>query len=151
MPLRMPCKLGPFSVDRDGRLSPCDPRASPAFLFRWRNRLVRLRLAQADPAGGRLILQTTLARITSTAAATDEQLRPRSFALLRWLSGTVPPDWRVSLLPDHRVLLETEAPIDLPITAAALLSRITSFVLELAPFVELLDETGLTVPGTSSA
>jgi hypothetical protein len=63
----------------------------------------------------------------------------------------VPPDWRVSLLPDHRVLLETEAPIDLPITAAALLSRITSFVLELAPFVELLDETGLTVPGTSSA
>ena len=151
MPLKMPFRLGPFSVDRDGRLSPTDPAASPAFLFRWRNRVVHSRLAQSDAATGRLTLQTTLARVTSTAATTDELLRPRSFALLRLLSGTVPANWRVSLLPDHRVWLETDAPIDLPITAAALLSRITSFVLELAPFVELLDESGLTLPDTQSA
>ena len=113
--------------------------------------MVHSRLAQSDAATGRLTLQTTLARVTSTAATTDELLRPRSFALLRLLSGTVPANWRVSLLPDHRVWLETDAPIDLPITAAALLSRITSFVLELAPFVELLDESGLTLPDTQSA
>jgi hypothetical protein len=31
-------KLGPFTVDSAGGLSPCDPAMAPAFLFRWHDR-----------------------------------------------------------------------------------------------------------------
>ena len=36
-------KLGPFTVDAAGGLSPCDPAMAPAFLFRWHDRIVRAR------------------------------------------------------------------------------------------------------------
>ena len=39
MPFDAPFKLGPFSVDSEGRLSPREPAAAPAFLFRWHNRV----------------------------------------------------------------------------------------------------------------
>ena len=96
-------KLGPFTVDSAGGLSPCDPAKSPAFLFRWHDRTVRARLDKADNEIGRLILQATLARVRSSANTPDESLRPRSFALLRWLERSTPPTWRVALLADHRV------------------------------------------------
>jgi hypothetical protein len=101
MPFDAPFKLGPFMVDPEGRLSPGEPEGTPAFLFRWRNRLVRAQLAQADPAEGRLALQSTLARVQSTANAPDETLRPRSFATLHWLPRSLPSGWRVRLLADH--------------------------------------------------
>jgi hypothetical protein len=148
-----PFKIGPFSVDPEGRLSPCDPAAAPAFLFRWHDRVVRARLDQtdADPNGGRLALQTTLARVSSTADVSDETLRPRSFALLRWLERTVPPTWRLSLLADHRVSLELDTPIDLPITAVRLITEITQFTLDLTPYLALMDEIGLTLSHGSEA
>ena len=148
-----PFRLGPFSVDPEGRLSPCDPAAAPAFLFRWHDRVVRARLnqADADPKSGRLALQTTLARVSSTANASDETLRPRSFALLRWLERTVPPSWRLSLLADHRVWLELDTPIGLPITAARLITEITRFTLDLTPYLALMDEIGLTLSHVSKA
>lgn len=138
-----PFKLGPFIVDCEGRLSPCEPGASPAFLFRWHERLVRSHLAQADDTTGRLVLETALGRVPSTASAPDESLRPRSFGLLHWLVRTMPSEWRLSLLADHRVWLAAETSIDLPITAAALVSRITCFALEIAPYLDLMDERGL--------
>jgi len=49
------------------------------------------------------------------------------------------------LLAAHGVWLETQARINLPITAAALITEITRFALDLAPYLELLDETGLTL------
>ena len=146
MPFDAPFKLGPFTVDAAGRLSPWNPDAAPAFLFRWRDREVRARLRQADVTDGRLLLQTTIGRVASTAGTQDATLRPRSFALLRWLAKAVPPGWRVRLLADHRVWLETEARIGLPITAAALMTEIACFLLELAPYLDLLDETGVTGP-----
>lgn len=145
MPFDAPFKLGPFSVDAEGRLSPSEPAAAPAFLFRWHNRVVRARLDRADAESGRLILQVTLARIRSSASTPDETLRPRSFALLHWLERTAPPDWRVMLLADHRVWLETDTRIDLPVTAAGLITEIARFALDLAPYLELMDEMGLTV------
>ena len=151
MPFDAPIKLGPFSVDPTGRLSPCDPATSPAFLFRWHDRVVRARLDQADIETGRLTLQATLARVRSTASTPDDTLRPRCFALLHWLENTVPPAWQVTLLADHRVWLETQARITLPITAAGLITEITHFALELAPYLELLDETGLTVSDFGAA
>jgi hypothetical protein len=108
--------------------------------------VVRARLGRADADTGQLSLQATLARVRSSAGAPDEALRPRSFALLHWLERVVPKDWDVALLPDHRVLLTTEVPIGLPITAAALITELTRFALYLAPYLELMDEIGLRVP-----
>src|SRR5579872_6933378 len=123
MPFDAPFQLGPFTVDSEGRLSPGEPHAAPAFLFRWRDRVVRARLAQADVGDGRLRLQATIGRVASTAGTPDDTLRPRSFALLRWLERAMPAAWQVSLLADHRVRLEIETRIALPITAAALLTE----------------------------
>ena len=63
----------------------------------------------------------------------------------------MPPDWRVALLADHRVWLETEPRIDLPITAAGLITEITRFALDLAPYLELMDEIGLTLSDVRAA
>jgi hypothetical protein len=139
-----PFRLGPFEVDSEGRLSPVVHEASPAFLFRWRDRVVRSRLALTDATAGRLTMQTVVGRVPSTAVSEDETLRPRSFVLLHWLSHEVPKDWQMSLSPDHRVSLMTEMPVELPITAAALVTRITCFALTLAPYLDLLDEAGVT-------
>jgi hypothetical protein len=139
-----PFTLGPFEVDSEGRLSPIEHQASPAFLFRWRDRVVRSHLALTDATTGRLSMQTVVGRIPSTAVTPDETLRPRSFALLHWLSNGVPKDWQMRLSPDHRVSLTTEVPVELPITAVALVTRITCFALALAPYLDLLDEAGVT-------
>ena len=151
MPFDAPFKLGPFSVDAEGRLSPCDPVTAPVFLFRWHHRLVRARIDQADIETGRLILQVTLARVRSTASTPDETLRPRSFALLHWLERTVPQAWQVALLADHRVWMETTTSIALPITAASLITEITEFALQLVPYLELMDEAGLTLADFAAA
>jgi hypothetical protein len=142
-----PFKLGPFTVHSGGRLSPGEPDNIPAFLFRWRDRVVRARVAQVSPDDGRLTLQSTLGRVPSSASVSDEELRPRSFAVSHWLPKSVPPDWRVLLLADHRVWLDAETRIALPITASALITEITRFLLVLAPYLDLLDEDGLTVIG----
>lgn len=143
MPFDAPFRHGPFTVDSEGRLSPFAPDGAPAFLFRWRDRAVRARLMQENAEGGQLALQTTLARVASTAGTPDETLRPRSFALLHWLARSMPSEWQVRLMADHRVQLETSTAIALPITAAALLTEVTTFLLALAPYLDLLDEVGL--------
>ncbi|MEJ0018361.1 MAG: hypothetical protein WDN25_17725 [Acetobacteraceae bacterium] len=153
MPFNAPFKLGPFSVDSAGRLSPGKPGAAPAFLFLWHDRAVRARLAQADAETGRLVLQVALARVRSTAsAAADGTLRPRSFTLLHWLENAVPRGWHVGLLADHTVWLKADTLVGMPITAVGLVTEITRFALELAPFLALMDEVGLTVadPGPAS-
>jgi hypothetical protein len=146
MPFDAPFKLGPFSVDCAGRLSPGEPDRLPDFLFRWRDRCLRARLADAEVGHGKLILQATVARVPSSASTPDETLRPRTFALLHWMEKSVPADWRVRLLADHRVWLETDRRIAMPITAAALITEVTLFLLELGPHLDLLEEVGLSMP-----
>jgi hypothetical protein len=146
-----PFKLGPFSVDAEGRLSPGEPDRLPDFLFRWRNRVLRARLGMAEEGQGRLFLQTTVARVPSSASTPDETLRPRIFALLHWMERAVPEDWQVHLVADHRVWLETERRIAMPITAAALITEITCFLLDLGPHLDLLEEVGLSVPVPEAA
>jgi hypothetical protein len=146
-----PFKLGPFWVDSRGRLSPCEPANAPAFLYRLHNRVVRARLDQADDATGRLGLHVTLARVRSTASAPDDMLRPRSFALVRWLERTMPPSWHVGLTADHRLWMETDTTIGLPITACVLITEITRFALDLAPYLDLMDEIGLTLSDAAAA
>ena len=152
MPLDVPFALGPFTVDAIGRLAPLRPDASPGFLFRWRDRIVRARMMQPGAAAeGRLLLQVPLGRIPSSAKRTDAASRPDSFALLRLMAQTFPPAWRLLLLPDHRVRLETDASLALPITAVGLLVETTQFLLALAPFLDMFDETGMAVPERVSA
>jgi hypothetical protein len=147
MPFNAPFKLGPFTVDPEGRLSPWECQTTPAFLFRWRGRLVRTRLIQHDPATDRLVLvaEVAVGRVPSTAGFGDEMRRPRSFALVHWLTRVMPAGWRVGLAPDHRVWLEAKMPLGVPATAVGLLTMVTCFVLDLAPYLELLDETGVSV------
>lgn len=144
-----PFALGPFTVDAAGRLAPLGPEASPGFLFRWRDRLVRARIMQPDAAAGQLMLQVPLGRVPSSARASAA--RPDSFALVRLLGQHAPQGWRVRLLPDHRVRLETEASLMLPITAVALLVEVTRFLLELAPYLDMFDERGMAVPSPGPA
>lgn len=145
MPFNGPFKLGPFTVDATGRLAPLEPGIPPVFLYRWHGRLMRSRLAQrATPAEGlALLTEVGLGRVASTAGTHDNAVRPRSFALVRWLFHAVPPGWHLRLAPDHRIWLEAETPIGLPITAAALLTEVTCFALELGPYLDLLDEAGV--------
>lgn len=143
MPFDAPFKLGPFEVDAAGRLSPFEPQGSADFVFRWHDRLVRASLTQADLASWRLTMQVVLGRVPSTANTTDETQRPRSFALLHWLGHSVPPGWKLCLLADHRIWLEAATCIDLPVTAAALVTSVTCFTLDLEPYLDLLDETGI--------
>jgi hypothetical protein len=147
MPFDAPFKLGPFTVDSEGRLSPFESGMPPVFLFRWRGRLVRSRLVQCDPAADGLVLvaEVALGRVPSTAGVSDEMRRPRSFVLVHWLARVMPAGWRVGLAPDHRVWLKVDMPIGLPTTAVALLTKISCFALDLAPYLDLLDETGVSV------
>jgi len=141
MPFDVPSMLGPFSVDEQGRLAPRDPNALPAFLFRWRGRVIRARMRGAEPQLGRLLLRSVLGRVPSSAGD-DPATRPASFAVLHWLPRELPPGWRLSLLPDHRILLDAGADIALPITASGLVVELAGFLLTLAPYLDLLEGVG---------
>jgi hypothetical protein len=143
MPFDAPFMLGPFAVDAMGRLAPRAPDALPGFLFRWRSRLIHAKFDQADSLHGRLVLHATLGRVPSTASPQDAGLRSQSFQLLHFLPRALPGPWRVLLLPDHRVQLEADSQVPLPITASDLLVELTRFLLELAPYLDLLDEAGI--------
>jgi hypothetical protein len=132
--------IGPFLVDAGGRLSPRDPDMIPGLGFRYRGRCVQARL-QDD----RLSLCTELGRVPSSAASNGDRRGP-VFTALRALPAALPPAWRVRLLADHRVQLETEAALTAP-TAAGLMTALTSFLLALSPYLDLLEETGVT-PGS---
>ncbi len=143
MPFDAPFMLGPFAVDAMGRLSPRRPNALPGFFFRWRGRLIHAKFEQTNPQRGQLVLQATLGRVPSTANPRDSGLRAQSFQLLRLLPHALPEPWRVLLLPDHRVQLEADSPVTLPITATDLLVELTRFLLELEPYLDLLNEAGI--------
>ena len=143
MPFDAPFMLGPFAVDAMGRLAPRAPDAMPGFFYRWRGRVIRAKFDQSDPQNGRLILQATLGRVPSTASPQEPGARSQSFQLLRFLPRTLPDSWQVLLLPDHRIRLEADTRVALPITAADLLTQITEFSLELTPYLDLLEEAGI--------
>ena len=145
-----PFNLGPFAVDAMGRLSARGTEALPGFFFRWRGRVVRAKFAQ-DPGGqARLTLSAALGRVPSSANQRDSRRRPHSFELLRLLPRALPGRWQMVLLPDHQVRLEAEADV-LPITATELLAELTRFLLELAPYLDVLDEAGIAGAPESAA
>jgi hypothetical protein len=138
--------LGPFIVDLHGRLSPAEPETCPAFSVRWRGRLVRARMAHGKPGSscGGLELSTCLGRVPSTIGPTEPQERRHAvLAALRDLPLLVPPDWRLQLAADHSVMMRTTTRLDLPVSASALLTEVTLFLMILAPYLDVLDEDGV--------
>ncbi len=141
--------LGPFSVDPEGGLQPSAPDRFPAFSLYWRQRRVRVGLVSGNGQPGSedtLAMQVELGRVPSTAGGDREQRiaqRARSFALLTGLRANVPPGWNVSLLADHRVLLDCRETLVLPTTAVVLVTDVTTFLLTLDPYIDLFDEAGL--------
>jgi hypothetical protein len=119
---------------------------APKFTCRWRRRVIHARLLLGDELDWRLELSAPLGRVPSSVGASAASRRPPSFSLMRDLPATLPDGWRIGLAADHRVLLEAELHASLPMTATALISMITSFLLTLAPYLDVLEETGLTVP-----
>jgi hypothetical protein len=145
-PLASTMTLGPFRVGAAGTLEPMASGPAPKFTCRWRRRVIHARLLLGDELDWRLELSAPLGRVPSSVGASAASRRPPSFSLMRDLPATLPDGWRIGLAADHRVLLEAELHASLPMTATALISMITSFLLTLAPYLDVLEETGLTVP-----
>lgn len=134
--------LGPFAVERDGTLQPRAPGLRPAMRFAWRGRW-----CEAALSGEAVQLATVAGRIPSTAEAGAD--RPQAFEAMAALPGSLPPGWRARLLPDHRIVLESSAPLSEPPTATELVAAMVRFALALDPYLDRLDST-CAPPGEAS-
>ena len=144
--------LGPFSVDPEGRLSPARPDLSPVFSVRWRGRTVHACLSQGTapntsldaPLGeGHLRIRSILGRIPSTASG--PAVREACLTLFRGLLTAVPETWTMRLLPDHRPQVEAALMVALPITVTGLVTELTAFLLDLAPYLDVMDDAGVSL------
>lgn len=152
MPLDAPFRLGPFTVDSEGWLTPTLPDGFPGFSVIWRDRVVSLRLV-APPEGaasGWLDLRVMLGRVPSTADA-PSQSRAAAIALLHGLPTQLPADCKLGLLADHRVVLEARTALAFPTSASLLVTAVVGLLLELAPYFDVLDEAGVAGAETSCA
>lgn len=136
-----PITLGPFAVAPDGALQPRETGRRPVLRFAWRGRR-----CEAELTGDTLRLAAIAARIPSTAEPGSD--RTGAFAALAALPRSLPPGWRLSLLPDHRIRLETAAPLAAPPTATALIASMVRFALALDPYLDRLDSACGTASGT---
>lgn len=128
-------ELGRFAVAPDGGLTARHPPEPPALRFAWRGRSCS---AQFDT--GSIRLSADAARIPSTADRPHD--RPRAFAAVAGLRGHLPQGWRARLLPDHRIRIEAEAPMDNPSNATALITALVRFALSLDPYLDTLEAEG---------
>ncbi len=143
MPFDAPFSLGPFVIDDAGRLSP-DLGTVPSFRLAWRCRVVQVAMRHREGGAGDVLRVTmALARIPSTAPTGDMTARENAFALLRRLPAAMPDQWAIALSADHRIMLHAEAPIQLPASAASLVTELTLFLLAVDPYLTALEEGGL--------
>jgi hypothetical protein len=131
--------LGPFSVRSDGVLTLRDPGQAPGFQFWWRRCRVMVVLADDQ-----LTLRAAIGRVPSTVEAA--QVRPLVFSTLRGLPATLPQNWQIRLMPDHKVTLDAQEKLPAPSTAALLITELTRFLLALEPYLDLLLEAGVVLP-----
>ncbi len=139
-----PFRLGRFLVDREGRLLLGTPDATPTLHLHWRGVPVcaQLQPGAAPGADGRLALSAIIGRVPSTASHTGVTMRSTALAQLHDLAAAMGDGWRLALLPDHRASIAAARDLKLPASAAALLAEITCFLLGLAPYLDLLGESG---------
>ncbi len=150
MPLDAPFKLGPFTVDSDGGLTPSTADRFPSFRVAWRGHVVQARLTAADPEGGTLALHAVLGRVPSTGRAEAPGTLPRQavFAAVRALPGVLPAGWRARLRPDHCIVADAEVNLPLPTSAANLVTELTLFLLRLDPYFDLLADVAAEATAT---
>jgi hypothetical protein len=133
--------LGSFAVAPSGTLTPRVPGLQPELRFAWRGRPCRAALMEDE-----LHMAAIAARIPSTADPMAD--RPGALAALALLPEAIPEGWRLSLLPDHRICLETREALEAPPTAVTLVTRLVRFALALDPYLERLEAAGTDLPGT---
>lgn len=146
--------LGPFTIDDNGLLRPSSANSFPAFRVLWRQRTMHTRLLHSHEAqnSGHLEFSGRLGRVPSTAGpAAAENQRTGALGLMRALPSVLPSGWEMNLSADHSVLVATTTPITLPISAISLVTKVTQFLLALAPYLDLLDAEGVTARGTTFA
>lgn len=145
MAFGLPTSLGPFLIDGQGRIAPRAGEDMPHFLFQWRDRRVSARLVDGQ-GDGRLLLSACLGRVPSSADPGAVDRRNASFGILRNFLDVLPGEWRVRLMPDHQVRLDTEVALTWPASAVELMAELTRFLLALAPYLDLLDEADVLEP-----
>ena len=136
--------LGPFLVEAGGRLRPARSDQPPGFRVRWRGRVVHAVVTSdgSDGTGnGRLRIETILGRVPSTSPEPSSRLA--SLRTLRDLAEALPDTWTIRLLPDYQPRLDVETAIELPITVTNLVTELTTFLLDLSPYLDLMDQAGL--------
>ncbi len=138
--------IGPFKLDAQGLLTPATVDSFPGFKVRWRERTVHARMVKdTDTATvGRLEFSGILGRVPSTAKSPPHlKQRDSALSVLRTLPALMPPGWAINLSPDHSVILVITTPLDLPTSAVSLITKVTLFLLALSPYLNVLDEEGV--------
>jgi hypothetical protein len=132
--------LGPFAVQPTGelRLRPAGPPRA-ALRFAWRGRP-----CEAEVEEESLRIAAIAGQVPSTADPGVD--RRGALAALAGLPGHLPEGWRLRLLPDHRVRLETEAPLEAAPTAVRLITEMVRFALALDPYLDRLEAAGTAAP-----
>ncbi|WP_372618416.1 hypothetical protein [Falsiroseomonas sp.] len=128
-----PFPHGPFLVEPDGGLR---TTGVPALRFAWRGRACEARIAD-----GRLRLAVSAGAVPYTAERPVD--RAATLAAIGQLPLELPEGWRLRVLPDHRLRLETGVPLPAPTTAIALVAAMVGFALALDPYLDRLDSAGV--------
>ncbi|NKC33153.1 hypothetical protein [Falsiroseomonas selenitidurans] len=124
---------GPFLVSQHGALTPV---RRPALRFAWRGRG-----CEATFSEGQLSLAAQAGAVPYTAE--HPAARPAAFAALGRMPRELPAGWRLRLLPDHRVQLESAVPLAGAPTATELVREMVRFALALDPYLDRLESAGV--------
>ncbi len=128
--------LGPFLVEETGKLTFRSPDQSAALSFLWHGRRFSARIVP-----GSIKMSSVIGHIPSTMRGAHR--RQPALTCLRALPPLLPPGWSLRLTPDHRVHIDVAEPMGWPAHATDLMLPLLRFLLQLGPFLDLLDENEL--------
>jgi hypothetical protein len=128
--------LGPFIVEESGKLTFRTPERGAGFSFIWRGRRFSASLQQSS-----ISLTGILGLVPSSAAGAGR--REAALANLRALPRALPPGWALRLTPDHRIHIKANESMEWPAHATDLMLPLVRFLLQLAPYLDLMDESEL--------
>ncbi len=130
--------LGPFLVEESGKLTFRSPNQEAALSFAWHGRRFSARIVP-----GRIKFSSVIGHIPSSASGAHR--RQSALTCMRALPPLLPPDWSVRLSPDHRVHVDVAETMEWPAHATDLMIPLLRFLLQLGPYLDLLDESELGV------
>jgi hypothetical protein len=128
--------LGPFLVEESGKLTFRSPHQEAALSFVWHGRRFSARIVP-----GRIKLSSVIGHIPSSASGAHR--RKPALMCLRELPPLLPAGWALRLSADHRVHVDVMEPMGWPAHATDLMLPLLRFLLQLGPYLDLLDESEL--------